>query len=78
MRKHAHGNVTPKLPLFHNRAFLIEDYANCVALGAATAEALQVIAKRDDPGDLHVATECLLLVPYLKISLNMSSEGQLL
>jgi hypothetical protein len=46
MRKHAHGNVALKLPLFPNRVFLIEDYANCVALCAATAEAFHVVAQR--------------------------------
>ena len=46
MRKHAHGNIALKPPLFPNRVFLIEDYANCVALGAATAEAFHVVAQR--------------------------------
>lgn len=46
MRKHAHGNIALKPPLFPNRVFLIEDYANCVALGAAKAEAFHVVAQR--------------------------------
>ena len=50
-RKQRGRHAEPLQPLppspLNNRAFLIEDYANCVGHGAATAEASQVIAKRE-------------------------------